>query len=857
MYKKISDYGIIGNMHSVALIGLDGSIDWLCLPHIDSPSVFGALLDDRKGGRFSVSPVSEWDSAAEYLSRTNILVTRFRTRSGSMEVIDFMPVDREEEERHELYRCVRVLKGSMVVRMLFEPRFRYAHTRTVIERAANGAVARGEDECMALSCNYGVVIEGDGACSEWSLAEGDRVWIRLEYGTDHPGELDVAKAEASLKDTEAYWREWLGTSETGRTIELGPYKDMVERSALLLKLLYHRPAGSIAAAATTSLPEEIGGVRNWDYRYTWVRDTSFTLQALFNLGHLSEMEGYFSWIRGVLLKHGADKLQIMYGLHGETELPEEELGHLDGYKGSRPVRIGNAAAGQKQLDIFGEIMDAALTLSDYAGKIDYGLWPLLSGLCDYVVGHWRDEDSGIWEIRGGPYHFVYSKVMCWVALDRGITIAHRYGFPADLEVWEKTRQEIREEILEKGWNQGKASFVQHYGTDALDASALLFPLLGFLPFDDPRIVSTIEAIQRELGHDGFLYRYKAEDHLPGGEGVFLLCTFWLIDCFIGLKRFEEAEQLLHRMEGVANHLGVFSEQYDVRWKEALGNIPQAFTHIGYINSVVALSQAKEAASGRQRKEAHRPRYFSFNTMVLNDGEQLAAMPPREIAHRLKQCMNILRGAYFDTPAGRVAYERMSQSRIYREYVALSYSLRGMDLTGLGSREEQIAFWINLYNVIVIHGVIELGIKDSVKEVRNFFRRIRYRIGDFCFSPDDIEHGILRGNKRPPHAPCKRFREGDQRIRESTSPLSALHRHAPPLTSIPPTRFTRNLTSQGGHSLTQAASDSIKRGGMHPFPAYSSGMPETSEQTAPHVCGLSPLTCTTKRKESSLKSMQIR
>jgi hypothetical protein len=452
----------------------------------------------------------------------------------------------------------------------------------------------------------------------------------------------------------------------------------------------------------------------------------------------------------------------MYGLRGEEEMPEEELDHLDGYKGSRPVRIGNEASKQRQLDIFGELMDAALKLSDYVGKIDAEIWSFLRNICDYVVENWRDKDSCIWEVRGGPYHFVYSKVMCWLALDRGLTIARRYGFTADLKKWEKTRDKIKQEVLKKGWNEEKKTFVQHYETDALDASNLLLPILGFLSHDDERVLSTIEAIRRELGQNGFVYRYKAEDGLPGDEGAFLLCTFWLIDSLIIIGKYAEAELLLQRMEGVSNHLGLFSEEYDPKWKEALGNFPQAFTHIGYINSVIALCQAKGLTVREEETVVPKPLLVS-GKVILNEGDPVHKVEPREIASKLKNCMNILRGAFFDTKRGRVAYEKMSGSMAYKEYLELSFSLRDMDLGLLRTRQEQLAFWINLYNVIIIHGVIALGIRDSVKEVRNFFRRIQYRVGDMFFSPQDIEHGILRGNSRPPNSIFKLFRGGDKRL----------------------------------------------------------------------------------------------
>jgi len=776
MYRKINSYGIIGNLHSIALIGLDGSIDWMCLPHIDSPSIFGALLDDKKGGRFAISPSDDWDSVAEYIPDTNILVTKFRTRKGFMQVTDFMPVpfggeEELEEEEHELYRLVEVTRGEVDVGLVFEPRFDYARAGTSIEKAYGGVAARGNDERIFLSCTHDVDVKGDRAEKRWRLSDGDRVWLHLTYGSEEPSEIDPRGAEKDLRETEEYWRSWLRRGETGRTVDLGPYQGMVNRSALVLKLLYYNPTGTIAAAATTSLPEEIGGERNWDYRYTWVRDTSFTLQALFNLGHLSETQGYLRWIERLLSEHGAEDMKIMYGLRGEECLPEQELLHLDGYKGSRPVRIGNGAAMQKQLDIYGEIMDAALKLSDYVGKIDTGLWPFLRNICDYVVIHWQEKDNGIWEVRGGPYHFVYSKVMCWVALDRGITIARRYGFPADLETWQEARSQIKEDVLNRGWNEKKQAFVQHYDTDALDSSNLLIPILGFLPFDDPKVVSTIEVTQRELGHDDFLYRYATEDGIPGGEGTFLFCTFWLIACLVALERLEEAETLLHRMEGTVNHLGLFSEEYDVNWKEALGNFPQAFTHIGYINSVIALRQAKERiAVEREHEEVPHQRLLLSNRIVLNDGEPPQDIPSREIAVRLKNIMNTLRGAFFDTKRGRVAYERMRKSEVYRECVELSYTLKKMNLKDLISRDEQLAFWINLYNVIVIHGVIELGVRDSVKEVRNFFKRIQYRIGDMLFTPDDIEHGILRGNRRPPNSLFKLFRGRDPRLSSIIKPI---------------------------------------------------------------------------------------
>lgn len=778
MYKKISDYGIVGNLRTIALVGRDGSIDWLCFPYIDSPSVFGALLDDRKGGCFSLAPIGEWDSVAKYVAGTNILVTCFRTRTGEGSLTDFMPVpvggsEEREAEAHELYRRLTVSKGSMEFEMVFDPRFDYARGETSVERNGRMITVRGSGQTMTLAVSGDIPEGDDPRTAHWSLAEGESLWFRLQHNVESAFVCDVSIGERALAATEDYWKTWLATRETGRSVHLGHYQPMVDRSALVLKLLYYEKTGTIAAAATTSLPEEIGGVRNWDYRYTWVRDTSFTLQALFNLGHLSETEGYLRWIERLLSEHGAEKMQIMYGLRGEEELPEQELEHLDGYKGSRPVRIGNGAATQKQLDVYGEIMDAALRLSDYVGKIDFEMWSVLRDICDYVINHWENQDSGIWEVRGGPFNFVYSKGMCWVALDRGITIAKRYGFPADLEKWEDVRGQIKEEVLQRGWSEEKKSFVQHYGSDALDSSNLLLPIFGFLPFDDPRTVSTIEATERELSHHGFLYRYIGDDGLPGGEGTFMLCSFWLVDCLIGIGRIKDAEFLLRKLEGTANHLGLFSEEYDVKWQEALGNFPQAFTHIGYINSVIKLLDAKSQGKhpiGKTDGEGKLKQRLLSPEIVLNDGESAEKAPPQELAERLKSTMNILRGAFFDTARSRVAYERMIGSDAYGEYLELSYNLREMDLTQLDGRDERIAFWVNLYNVIVIHAVIELGVRNSVKEVRNFFKRVRYQIGTMHFSPYEIEHGILRGNRRPPYALFRAFPNDDPRRNHSVDPM---------------------------------------------------------------------------------------
>lgn len=770
MYKNIHDYGIVGNLQSVALVGLDGSIDWMCLPYLDSPSVFGALLDDHKGGRFAITPTYHWDSHAKYIPQTNVLTTRFRTGGGTLLLTDFMPIlfygeEQVVEGEQELYRLIEVEQGVVDVRVFFQPRFDYARTKVTIMHRNGAVMAQGGDESMVLASSRPLEVTGDSVEARWQLREGERVWLHLRYGHHEPLNLDIAQAEHALEETKQYWRSWLARNETGRLTDLGPYHEMLERSALVLKLLYYEPTGAIAAAATTSLPEEIGGERNFDYRYSWIRDTSFTLEALFRLGHLSEMHGYLRWLERLLAEHGAAGMRVMYGLRGEEELPEQVLDHFDGYKASRPVRIGNAAAGQKQLDIYGEIMDTALKLANYVGKIDTRLWPVLRSICEYVVDHWHEKDFGIWEVRSGPHHFVSSKVMCWVALDRGAKIARRYGFEGDIAKWEKTRDAIKRDVLEKGWNEEKQTFVQHYDSDDVDATNLLIPLVGFLSTRDPKAVSTIEVTWRELEYEGLLYRYKTADGFSGEEGSFLFCTFWMIDNLIALGRLDDAEVLLRRIERAGNHVGLFSEEYDFRWNEALGNFPQAFTHIGYINSVIQLREAREARVAPEKKPVVTSESWQrllAPTIPLNTGKAVPAAPREKLATELKDTMNRLRGAFVDIKTGRIAYEKIKTSDLYQEYVQLSHALRLMNLAELESWEEKVAFWINLYNVLVIHGIIELDIESSMNEVRDFFGRIQYQIGDLFFTPDDIEHGILRHNSRAPNSIFRPFSDSDPR-----------------------------------------------------------------------------------------------
>ena len=517
---------------------------------------------------------------------------------------------------------------------------------------------------------------------------------------------------------------------------------------------------------TTSLPEAIGGERNWDYRYTWLRDASFTLKALFALGHVSEADSFIRWLHDIYRNNGSRNLQIMYSIHGQQALEEKSLTHLAGYRNSRPVRIGNGAGGQNQWDIYGEVMDAALRLSDYAGKIDEELWPFFRDICEMAIENWRKPDDGIWEVRNGPYHFVYSKVMCWVALDRGITIAGRFGFDAPLARWSKEREIIRDEVLSRGFSRERNSFVQRYDTDLLDASLLLLPLVNFLPVSDSRIQGTIEACRSRLLQNGFVRRYIADDGLEGEEGGFVLCNFWLIECLALSGRIEEAEILLGRTMLAANDLGLFAEEYAPGRNEMLGNFPQAFSHIGYINAVGALLAGKAPAetpdtelSLMQWLQRLIPLQLTLNSPTGGTSES-----PEKIDVRLKKMLGRLQGAFFDTKLGRVDYTAMKRSGSFREYQHLARELQGFDPGGLKSDDERKAFWINIYNILIIHGVIALDISRSVLEIVNFFGRIGYEIGGAFYSPDDVEHGILRKNRPHPAFPVRPFSSGDPRLR---------------------------------------------------------------------------------------------
>jgi len=595
MYKRINDYGIIGNLGSAAIVGMDGAIDWACLPHLDSPAIFFAILDENKGGVFQIAPAGEYDSVQSYEKHTAVLETTFTTSTGEAVVMDFMPLSGRGEglERPVIYRVVRGLKGEVKMKVLFRPRLDYGREETGLEVTSEGVRAGGDKDFLTLTTPPASslafeVSHGEAVASAIVKEGGELVFVlAFNEGFQEAPDVDIAH-----EDTVNAWQNWAHRCGEGPCVYGGPWHEMVVRSAITLKLLTHRHTGSVAAAATASLPEEIGGERNWDYRFAWLRDASFTVQALNTLGHSKEAMAFLKWFQGVISSHAdPSEIQIMYGLHGERELKELELLHLDGYKGSRPVRIGNGAAGQRQLDVYGEVLDAAYELTRYGGGIVDEDWPFICSLADYVVKAWHGKDAGIWEVRGGARHFVYSKVMCWVALDRAVKLCECLGHDEEKARWSAEAEAIKERVLREGYSEKAGAFVQSFGSDTLDASNLLIPLVGFLPFTDPRVQGTIEATIKGLSSGVFVHRYKGDDGLSGSEGAFLLCSFWLIDCLTLSGRVEEARAMFEKLMDLSNHLGLFSEEIDPDTGDFLGNFPQAFTHIGFINSALYLGKA--------------------------------------------------------------------------------------------------------------------------------------------------------------------------------------------------------------------------------------------------------------------------
>lgn len=606
-YQPIENYGIIGNMHTTALVGLNGSIDWFCFPKHDSPSVFAAILDAEKGGFFHIYPCIDGVTHQQfYWPETNVLINRCLASCGVGEVVDFMPVGLKPQERgyQWLVRQVKVIRCQMTFRMECYPAFNYARDRHQVKLTEHGAVFHSPALSLGLSTEVELHQNDQGVFAEFTLEAGQSavfVLHAVDPGCDDGVPIHCAEVTQRFEETVDYWRRWLS-----QCVYRGQWRDIVERSALVLKLLTYEPTGAIVAAPTCSLPEKIDGERNWDYRYTWIRDAAFTLYALLRIGFTEEAAQFMGWIEARCHELEPDgALQTVYSIEGDHQLPEEILDHLEGYQGSGPVRVGNGAAAQLQMDIYGELLDSVYLFNKYGTPVSYDFWREIQRLLNWVCDHWQEPDEGIWETRGGRQHFVYSKLMCWVALDRGLRLADKRSFPADRLRWQTVRDRIYLEIMEQGWSEERQAFVQHYGSDALDASSLIMPLVFFMSPNDPRMIKTLEALKQPPEQGGLVssslvYRYNAEDTddgLAGREGTFNLCSFWLVEALTRAGRsnpqkLQEARLMFEEMLTYANHLGLYAEETGASG-EALGNFPQAFTHLALISAAWNLNRALE------------------------------------------------------------------------------------------------------------------------------------------------------------------------------------------------------------------------------------------------------------------------
>ncbi len=607
-FKDIEEYGIIGNLETCALVGNDGSIDWLCFPYLESPSIFSAILDNERGGHFAIQPVSKFSSFQAYIKETNILQTTFNTPFGMVKITDFMPVNLYDgTKRHRtLYRKVKCTEGHIRLELSFKPRFNYARDIPDFELIDEGVLCSFEDKNLFLNTTIPLKIEGKEVTGQFNMRKDKEIWFVLQYNQQNEYySYDYNDFNKKLNEIQKYWQNWTYKCQKICVLE-DIWHDIIARSGLVLKLLANPESGAIAAAATTSLPECTGGVRNWDYRYAWIRDSSYTIQAIFLLEHIQESHDYIRWINSIIKqnRHPSD-IHIMYPIHNDVNIEEKILEYLSGYKQSSPVRVGNAAFNQNQLDIYGELINAIYDTTRYGRDISDKTWKFIKEFVDYICKVWNTKDQGIWEVRDEPRHYVHSKLMCWVAVDRGIEIAKLKEPDTIFEKWEEIKEEIKAAILEKGFNKELNSFVQSFNSNDFDATALLIPILGLLPFDDPRVQSTIDAVMENLmTENGLVYRYKNEDGLPGDEGCFALCSFWLVDSLALSGRLTEAIDIFVNVLQQMSPLGLLSEEIDPETCKLLGNFPQAFSHIGLINSALYIGIAR----GREH-EGPKPQGF--------------------------------------------------------------------------------------------------------------------------------------------------------------------------------------------------------------------------------------------------------
>ena len=597
MAGRIEDYAIIGDMQSAALVGRDGSIDWLCLPRFDSPACFAGLLGDDRHGHWRIAPAAGAGQASRaYQGETLILQTQWQTATGTARVIDFMP--RRDEAAPVLVRIVEGVQGTVDMDCVLRVRFGYGQIVPWARRIDGSVNAVAGPDSVWVSTPVRLAGRDMEHRATFTVTAGQRIPFTLTWVQSHHGQPAACDPEEVLEETRRYWAAWVS-----RCTYRGRYRDAVIRSLITLKALTYEPTGAIVAAATTSLPEDIGGTRNWDYRYCWLRDATITLEALLRTGYTDEAEAWRQWLCRAIAGDPAD-VQIMYGVAGERRLAEWEAEWLPGYEDSAPVRIGNAAMNQRQLDVYGEVMDA-LALARRCGiPSDRHAWSLQRALLDFLEKHWSEPDEGLWEVRGPRRHFVHSKVMAWAAFDRAAEAAGG-GLPGPADRWRQLRDQIHGEITRQGYNRERGAFTQYYGADTLDASVLLMAGVGFLPPDDPRLVSTVDAIARELTTGGLVRRYQlsadgrsAVDGLPGSEGAFLACSFWLVDALQTTGRYDEAAELFERLLGLRNDLGLLSEEYDPRYGRLVGNLPQAFSHMPLIQA--ALNLDNHAVHHRRR-----------------------------------------------------------------------------------------------------------------------------------------------------------------------------------------------------------------------------------------------------------------